>query len=474
MIITPEEHEKERLLFEAERKRVPELFLRAPMIDDDSFLRRVGIDNVFGDRPVGYLKLLPQDFIVEEISRDGLVHDVGLDALRPAEETEGATYYADLVKIGIGTLEVKAQLAESLGIEEKNIGYAGIKDRLALTSQVVSIRGLADPKKLQNVVADNYFLKNLRRGKGVVANGDLRGNRFTITLRTAEPISAAVKNEMNRKLDEAKEDGFWNFFYFQRFGTPRLISHLLGLLLLKGKYEETVKTFLTYRGTRELPYFTMIRDEIEEKWGDWRGIKTIVDRFPYHFHLERTFIDHLVEHQKDFLGALHTLPDQVRLWMYAYDCFLFNCKLSELIGKGEVPLTLPLITSFKPEDWKPYQSFLEADGVRLPSRSYRDFPFIRVESRKWPTLQHLEIHNAVFEGRLAIFAFSLPKGSYATSFLMNFFVLASGLPIVPGISTGPVDAKQVLNIGTLTPTLERFKTVLDRRRADLDGVIAEE
>ncbi len=468
--ITPEDREDERLLFDTERKRTPELFLRQPMIDDEAILRHIGIEGLSDDRPIGYLKLFSQDFIVEEISRDGIVHTIDLETEPTQKDGEGATYYADLVKIGISTLEAKNPIAELIGLDEKNIGYAGIKDKAALTSQLISLRGMVDPEKISTLDAENFFLKNLRRGKGVMANGDLQGNRFTITLRMPEPISEKVRSQMEQKLEESKVDGFWNFFYLQRFGTPRLLSHLLGRLIVKGQYEATVKLFCTHSTSpRELPYFSALRQAIERQWGDWNTISTMIDLFPYHFHLERCFIDHLKTHPADFLGALHTLPDQIRLWIYAYDCYLFNRKLSELIKQGEVPLSLPLITSFNPLDWKPYQKYLEEDNIRLPSRAYRDFPFIRIESRHWPTLQKLEIHSAVFQERFVVFSFSLPKGSYATTFLMNFFKLATGLPIVPGIFAEPIDSKGVLGQGTLAPVLERFKTIVDARTADLEA-----
>lgn len=470
--ITPEERESERALFMEERKRAPELFLRPPMIDDADSLRHIGIEGVSDNNPIGYLKLFPQDFIVEEISRDGKVHTVDIGA-EQSEDEGGNTYYADLVKIGISTLEAKTPIAQMLNIDEKQIGYAGIKDKLALTSQIISIRGVSDPAKILGVNADNFFLKNLHRGKGVMANGELQGNRFTITLRTPEPLSESVRSDMEQKLEEAKQEGFWNFFYFQRFGTPRLLSHMLGRLIVKGQYEATVKMFCTYTTPRELPYFVAIRQAVERQWGDWNAIAAVIDNFPYHFHLERSFIHHLIERPSDFLGALHTLPDQIRLWIYAYDCYLFNRKLSELIAQGTVPLSLPLITSFNPLDWKPYLAYLEEDGVRLPSRAYRDFPFIRIESRSWPTLQKLTIHNAIFKDRFAVFSFSLPKGSYATTFLMNFFTLASGLPIVPGIFSEPIDARALLGEETLAPVLERFKTVLDARQIDLDNAAEE-
>jgi TruD family tRNA pseudouridine synthase len=467
--ITQEEHDRERVLFEAERKRVPELFVRAPMVDDDETLCSIGIEDITAGRPSAYLRLMPQDFIVEEVDRQGVLYPVNAEGGERQVDGDGNTYFANLIKVGISTLEAKSQIANILGIDEKNVGYAGIKDRLALTSQEISIRGVTDPEKISSLHADNFFLNDIRRGKGVVANGELKGNRFTITLRLAEPLIGGQRELLEQKIADAKTDGFWNFFYLQRFGTPRLISHNLGRLLIRGQYEETVKMFLTHIGARELPYFVELRKNIAEKWGDWKAIWEIIDRFPYHFSIERAFIAHLIDHPRDFLGALREVSDQVRLWFYAYDSYLFNKKLSALIRSGEVPLSLPFLTSFNPLDWKPYEEYLKEDGIVLPARSWRDFPFVRVESRQCATLQSIEIHGAVFDRQIAVVSFSLPKGSYATSFLMDLFSLSSGLPALPGISDEEVDAKEVIGEGTLGPVLEKFKKVLDQRRADIEG-----
>ncbi len=470
--ITDEERERERALFETERRNAPELFVRPPMIDDDEVLRAVGIGGLPEGRPVAYLKLMPQDFIVEEMDREGKVRAAAAKedaAAVPAEEAEGNTYYADLVKVGVSTLEAKDRLAHALGIEGRNIGFAGVKDRLALTAQAISIRGLADGGALSRVNEENFFLRDIRRGKGVVANGDLKGNEFTIALRFAEPLSGTAKAFVEEQLAIAKEEGFWNFFYLQRFGTPRLIAHELGRLLVQGKYGEVVKMFVTHRAPRELPYFAAIRKDAEERWGDWGAIREMLDRFPYHFGIERTFMARLIERPDDFLGALHEVPDQVRLWFYAYDSLLFNEKLSALIRSGEVPLELPFLTSFDKADWRPYAEYLERDAVSLPARSWRDFPFVRVESRRCVTLQSVDVRKASFEGNVGAVSFFLPKGSYATSFLMNMFSLASGLPAVPGISMESVDPKAILGDGTLAPVLARFRTVLERRQADIDA-----
>lgn len=465
--MTPEEREKERQLFENERKRAPHLFERSPMVDTDVFLRWIGIELPETHRPIGYLRYMPHDFIVEEISSDRTVHTVDVGGLIRDIKEDGPTFYADLVKIGVSTFEAVSRLAEILGIHQKQIGYAGLKDRLALTSQYISIRGVQDAAIFQSIAEDNFFLKNIVRGKGALANGELWGNRFTITIRAQRQFSAEETQRIQEKAAEIAHSGFWNFFSFQRFGTPRLISHWLGLLLAKGRYDEVIKIFLTYAAPRELHYFRNIRRELENVWGDWDAMLANVARFPSHFQIERILLEHLSSHPADFLGALHAIPDQVRLWLYAYDSFLFNRTLSQCIKKGEVPFELPFATSFNPRDIEPYREFLAADGVELPSRFYKDFPFVRVRSRTCPTLQGVEVHTVAFLDDVALFNFSLPKGSYATSFLMNFCTLASGMPMVSGISKKDIDAKSAINMGSLTETLDRFRAVLEQRERDI-------
>src|SRR3989338_2287343 len=97
-------------------------------IEDDQFLSQIGITipgkNQF---PLGYVKHLPQDFVVEEIDEDGRVHTVN-----PLEETHmedgeyGGTYYATLVKCNMTTFDAVRQLAAQLDCSETQIQHAGI------------------------------------------------------------------------------------------------------------------------------------------------------------------------------------------------------------------------------------------------------------------------------------------------------------------------------------------------------------
>ncbi|OGZ96253.1 MAG: hypothetical protein A2679_00240 [Candidatus Sungbacteria bacterium RIFCSPHIGHO2_01_FULL_54_26] len=474
MRITPEEREREQVLFREEREKYPHLFDRAPMTDADDVLRDIGIDVAWGARPLGYLRSMPQDFIVEEIDIAREVHTIGIAAPAGADETNaGPTVYADLVKIGASTFDIKARLAHLIGVSEQDIGFAGLKDRSALTSQRISIRNLKNPAPLESINEENFFIKNIRGGKGVISIGDLWGNRFTIVARLAAPLTSAQETEIRAKMQEIAESGFWNFFYLQRFGTPRLLAHRLGILLARGEYELTVKTFLTHTSPRELPYFMGIRKRLVPLWGDWEQILTEIDRFPYHFSLERAMIRYLAEHPADFTGALAAIPDQVKMWLYAYDSYVFNKKLSALIKTEVVPMELPLASSFSPADWEPYLDYFREDGVTFPLRAWRDFSFVRVASRLWPTLQSIEFHNAAFHDRFAVFSFSLPKGAYATSYLMNLFTLSSGLPMPNGIATNPVDAKKILATGSLDDVLQRFHIVLERYQQNTQDAVQE-
>lgn len=463
MIITPEERERERTLFQEEREKDPSLFERPLMQDTDEILRSIGIDMAWDTRPLGYLRFVPQDFIVEEIDAAKRARTVDTEPLaNDPTAGDGPTIYADLVKLGISTFDVRERLASLLGIAGQDIQFAGLKDRLALTSQAMSIRNLRNPHTLHNLQEENFFLKNIRHGKGVISIGDLWGNRFTVVARLAAPLAPAQTDEMRVRIDEMRESGFWNFFYLQRFGTPRLIAHALGMAIARGEYEATVKLFVTHTSPRELPYFINIRKKLIPLWGDWSATLAELDRFPYHFSLERVMIGHLAQHPDDFTGALASIPEQIKMWLYAYDSYLFNKKLSALIKTETVPMELPLASSFNARDWEPYKEYFQEDGVAFPLRAWRDFSFVRVASRTWPTLQSIDFHAVEFRDRLVTFSFSLPKGAYATSYLMNLFALASGLPMPEGISMESVDAKKILGAGSLDTVLQRFHVALAR------------
>jgi TruD family tRNA pseudouridine synthase len=461
-----EKRQQEHEFLEQERTQAPELFSMGPMVDSLELLKWIGIYGVFKEYPFGHIKYMPQDFIVEEIPLNNQIVTVDVDPVAPAIEGMGTTIYGELVKAGITTFEAKDTLARILDIDVANIGSSGLKDEIAITAQRLSIRNVQSPEKLLNLQEESFFIKNVRRGKGVLRRGELLGNRFIITVRTTQTLTDVDKKRIQDTVSDISENGFWNFFSFQRFAAPRLNGHLIGKQLLQGKYEEAVKTLLSFKGLREEPYFHSIREYAQEHWGDWKSIQERMSPLPTHFSVELPVLQYLVAHSQDYRGALAQVPEQVRLWVYAYSSFLFNKKLSLSIVQEEVDVGLPFITSRNPQDQELYADFLKEDGVQLNGQIYRDFPFMRFSSNAAPsyvpTLQKVEISQVHFEDKMVVLAFALPKGAYATTFLAHFFQLSSESPVPKNIDTHFIDAKELLGLGSLASVLERFKKPLGR------------
>ena len=437
----------------------PDLFRRQPIVDTNQLLGKIGINIFPENRPFVYLRLWPQDFIVEEITKDNRIHTIDYFSETTKSDDEGQTIYADLVKVGVSTLDVIEELEKNLGLGPKSIGYAGIKDRDAITSQLLSFRNVSIDK-IQGIRASNFFLKNIYQGKGALQAGDLLGNRFTIILRGTEFFNA---DAIEKNIKEYEKTGFWNFFYTQRFGTPRLLSHYLGLLLLRRKYEEVIKVLLTRETEYEISYFKKLRSQVLEKWGDWDTAISIFENLPYSFRRELSIFKYLKENQGDFLGALKLFPDQVQIWIYAYASYLFNRKLSIMIEKGDVPDSLPLLLSRNPGDWDIYREFLESDEVMMPSPVFRDFPYIQLKERLVNTRQKFDFQDFKIVSdlpKIGVISFSLPKGSYATTFLAHFFALSGNIPVLPEISTEIVDSQKILDIGSIESITEIFKDVI--------------
>lgn len=454
--------QKQKNFLDREKKANPGMFVREPILDTPEILARIGINIFDKNRPPIYLKLWPQDFIVEEISKDGRIHSIDYASDSSFQNQDGQTVYADLVKVGISTLDAVEEIEKTMGIDRKIIGYAGIKDRDTITSQRLSFRNT--PFDLvQSIRGTNFFLKNIHQGKGAIQVGDLDGNCFTLVLRGVDnfdvgQIESAIKNyEKNR---------FWNFFYTQRFGTPRLISHYLGLLMLRREYEQTLKVLFTYSSSSEIGYYQKLRKETLASWGDWERIYNLLEPLAYNFRRELAILAHLKKNPTDFLGALKLYPDQVQLWIFAYAGYLFNRKLSQLIKKGNVPDNLPLLLSRNPSDWAIYDDFLRADGLRMPSAVFRDFPSIQIKDRLINTRQEFKFHGfkvISVKPKIAVISFTLPKGSYATTLLAHLFTLSGNIPVLPGIDPEIIDSKEVLGTGSTEPVANVFKDVINSK-----------
>jgi len=128
---------------------------------------------------------------------------------------EGEHVWLYVEKNGANTAFVAQQLAAAAGVQERDVGYAGLKDRYAITRQWFSIylpKGeTPDLTPLEHpefkVLSQSRHVKKLRPG-------DLQGNRFRIVLRDVTGEHDAIA----ALLQAVATQGVPNYFGAQRFG----------------------------------------------------------------------------------------------------------------------------------------------------------------------------------------------------------------------------------------------------------------
>jgi len=165
-------------------------------------------------------KQTPRDFVVEEI---------------PLYEFSGEGEHMILFvrKKNLSTPEMIGIFARFLGIKNRDIGYAGLKDKHAMTKQYISINKLHE-EALKTFEHEGIKILSQVRHNNKIKIGHLRGNRFYIKLKKVNPTSAM-------KLDEALKNiskyGIPNYFGYQRFGNDG-DNHIIGEKIAKGEKRE--------------------------------------------------------------------------------------------------------------------------------------------------------------------------------------------------------------------------------------------
>lgn len=127
---------------------------------------------------------------------------------------EGEFVAVKVRKTNANTLFVGEKLAEFAGVSAKNMSYAGLKDRHAITEQwfCLHLAGKATPDFSQFQLDDVEILEITRHNRKIRV-GSLDGNHFELLLR-----DVVESDELTLRLDRLQAVGFPNYFTEQRFG----------------------------------------------------------------------------------------------------------------------------------------------------------------------------------------------------------------------------------------------------------------
>ncbi|MFB6088331.1 MAG: tRNA pseudouridine(13) synthase TruD [Candidatus Aenigmatarchaeota archaeon] len=366
----------------------------------------------------GVIKEIPEDFVVEEL---------------PLKKEPGNKYTHVLVeKKNLETQDVVKILSDKLNISSKKIGYAGNKDKRAVTKQWFSIQGV-DPKDLVELNVSDIRFAEFTKSRSPIKIGDLDRNKFLITIRSIDNSVNETSKMLKRILGEIERKKIPNFFGPQRFGGKRPVTHLVGKEIIRGNFEEAVKTYLTKTYGEESEEAFEARNKLEGDWNYSEALKY----FPRYLNYERKILRSL-KSNGDYLKALNKLPLGLRmLFVNAYQSWIYNLTLSRILrgykrnGKEEVdnfPIKLvgykTILDSDRNSD-SIIKEILNSEGI-MPS----DFQVSKMREVSSPgTVRSAFISSSKLklkvvkedernEGKTqATLSFVLKSGSYATVLL---------------------------------------------------------
>jgi tRNA pseudouridine13 synthase len=369
----------------------------------------------------GTLKQLPEDFIVEEITPEGVVLELDKEAVSGNKtwDVNRKSLHVTLQKYNWDTMRAVKELARELHISYKRIGFAGTKDKRAVTTQRISIwdKRIEDAEKvrIKDIILGDYEYSDDTLGLGC-----LYGNRFTLTLRNLAEESETVKERTAQIIKELHGQAP-AFFGIQRFGSVRPITHLVGREILRGDYDAAVMIYLSKDYEAEEPGIRKIRQTLAVS----RDYREALRSFPANLTYENALLNHLVNDPEDYTGALRKLPPNLsQMFIHAYQGYIFNKALSGYI-RQKIPVDRLPLAGYNTELDEITAVLLEKEGVKpedfrikkmqeLSSRGeYRDC-YVPVEGLE-VTFAGADESNA--GKNKATIRFSLRKGNYATVLL---------------------------------------------------------
>ncbi len=266
----------------------------------------------------GEIKKNNSDFNVTE-----LIDEKFISELTPRQEKNESFAIFKIEKNGIDSNHAIIMLKKRLGI---NFKIMGIKDAKASTLQYASTASNSNSKRIVSKMRiGNIMLSFVGFSKRPLDKTMLIGNRFKIN------ISNINGNTKTEDLEPfcAQIDSIGNYYGLQRFGSERLVTHLVGKAILKKEFNKAVDILLTYT----TKYDSTFSKELREKLRDVKQNPNIVRKIPKGMDIERKIAEEIIK-GKDSIYVLRSIPINIRrLFVQAFQAFIFNKTLSKAIEK---------------------------------------------------------------------------------------------------------------------------------------------
>ncbi len=254
----------------------------------------------------GKIRERNDDFLVSEILSDR--------TLSAIKQLDGYIVYK-LKKQNIDTNHALKDIFKRTGIRLKSLG---LKDASAITEQYVC--SLNKSRSIQNFSTKKYSIKKIGLTKKPLTKKDMIGNHFTIKITDAS-------SELS-KFEEF--DKILNWYGYQRFGSARPVTHLIGKAILQRNFSKAIQLLVSF--TSET---TNQNTDLRKRLADESNYKKLLPEIPPQMDLERIVVSEMINYN-DPLKAMRALPIAIRrFFVQAYQSYLFNKTLSSAFENGE-------------------------------------------------------------------------------------------------------------------------------------------
>ena len=256
----------------------------------------------------GRIRSNQEDFFVSEILDQGTLSKIS--------QTGNYAVYK-LKKHGIDTNHALSEIFKIHGLRLKALG---LKDASAVTEQFVC--DTSTSKSHEKFVTNRYELDRIGFVSKPLTKKDMIGNHFKIKIQDAN--FTTIKN--------FKEyDKILNFFGYQRFGSKRPVSHLIGKAILQNDFESAVHLLLSFSSEYDSVENNKIRKSLEDK----SNYAKMLNEIPPQMDLERIVLNEILQHGNS-IKAIRAIPLSLRrFFVQAFQSYVFNCTLSHAFEYGE-------------------------------------------------------------------------------------------------------------------------------------------
>ncbi len=321
------------------------------------------------------LKQCPEDFIV--------IEELGF-----TPEGEGEHAFVTIEKRNTNTGWLADELARYAGVRQVDVGYAGLKDRNALTTQTFSVNlsQVAEPD-WKAFETDEIKVISVGRHPRKLKRGVHQGNRFILTLRDL----AGDMAELESRLQTVKGQGVPNYFGEQRFGIhSNNITNARRMFAGEIKVKDRTKKSLYISAARSLLFNNHLSKRVEA--GNWNQL---LDGDVPMFNGKQRPIDP---------EALKTEPDRFDLTLCHPTGPLWGS--GELMSSAGVAALEKELFTEEPELCRS----LQERGLKQERRALRAF----AEGLNWEQ-----------DSNTLRLEFSLVSGAYATSVIRELLIVAN-------------------------------------------------